>query len=584
MPTIGSKVEIEVGATDAGGSVKSIKTQLREAKEEAIQLAVKFGENSTQATAAASNVAKLKDRVEDLGLKIKGLNPDKFQRIATLTAGIGQGFVAAQGAMALFGSESKDLEKTMIKLQGAIALSQGLQGIKDLSLLFSGLGKTIMTQVVTAFSTLRGALLSTGIGALVVALGFIVSKLMAARDATNLMAKSHEEFQKILQATSDILDKVANRAEDASLRMKVALGEITTFEAEKLKLKRGYDAEQTKVEQDFNDKIAELNKNYNENYIKTKKSTVESDKIHYDEVEELKRQSVLAQFSLDKEYNSNVEALDFEAKKKKEAELKTQSAEAIQKAKEKKDAALQAIIDQAVREQNARVLIEANQKKDDEGQLKYKQDLEQKKEDLIFAELDAEEKKYEALAAARKKDKADEENLLKLRYSLVSDGLQAINDLTILFQGKSEAQAKRAFDIQKGLSIVQTIISTIEAAQAGYKAGMLNPLLFAIPGANQALAVFNATVATAAGLARVKQIKATTFNSTNIPTGASGGNSFSPPSVNPSIQQQRQITGNTTGVTGNQTRTNDIKVYVTETDISERQGRVNEIRRVAVVH
>ena len=63
-------------------------------------------------------------------LKIKGLNPDKFQRIATLGQGVAQGFVAAQGAMAMFGGQTKDLEKTMAKLQGAIAMSQGLQGLK----------------------------------------------------------------------------------------------------------------------------------------------------------------------------------------------------------------------------------------------------------------------------------------------------------------------------------------------------------------------------------------------------------------------------------------------------------------------
>ena len=86
------------------------------------------------------------------------------------------------------------------------------------------------------------------------------------------------------------------------------------------------------------------------------------------------------------------------------------------------------------------------------------------------------------------------------------------------------------------------------------------------------------------GLARIKQIKSTTFQSSAPPSNNSvGGSSYNSPSINPTTNQQRQIVGNTTGATGNQTQTNDIKVYVTETDISSRQGRVDEIRRRALV-
>ena len=63
---ITTAVEVKVGVT-GDGSVKSIKTELREAKEQAIQLARQFGESSTQATAAAKRVAELKDEIEDLG-------------------------------------------------------------------------------------------------------------------------------------------------------------------------------------------------------------------------------------------------------------------------------------------------------------------------------------------------------------------------------------------------------------------------------------------------------------------------------------------------------------------------------------
>src|SRR5690606_5954037 len=39
-------------------------------------------------------------------------------------------FSAAEGAQALFGDESEDLQKTLVKLNGAIALLNGLQAIQ----------------------------------------------------------------------------------------------------------------------------------------------------------------------------------------------------------------------------------------------------------------------------------------------------------------------------------------------------------------------------------------------------------------------------------------------------------------------
>ena len=71
----------------------------------------------------------------------------------------------------------------MVKPQGAIALSQGLQGIKDLSLQFGGLQDLISKQAVAAFTTLRGALAATGIGALVVGVGLLAANFDKVKEA-----------------------------------------------------------------------------------------------------------------------------------------------------------------------------------------------------------------------------------------------------------------------------------------------------------------------------------------------------------------------------------------------------------------
>lgn len=170
--TVAINLEAKTKGTE---SVKSLKTQIREATAEAVLLARKFGEFSPEATAAAQRVAKLKDEMGDFQQRVAGLNPDKFAAIAGVTQGLAGGISAATGAMALFGAESEDTQKMLMRVQGAIAFSQGIQQVLDMRNSFGAMATTIKTQVVTAFTTLRGALIATGIGALAVGLGLVMA-------------------------------------------------------------------------------------------------------------------------------------------------------------------------------------------------------------------------------------------------------------------------------------------------------------------------------------------------------------------------------------------------------------------------
>lgn len=159
----GSKVE---------KSVKSIKTELREAQNEAINLARKFGDTSDEALNAAKRVANLRDEVGDFKQRIDALNPDaKFRALGQSLQGVAGGFAGLQGAVGLFGTESKDLEKQLLKVQSALALSQGLDAILESKDAF----KNLKVVAVDAFKGIKAAIGSTGIGLLVVALGTIVA-------------------------------------------------------------------------------------------------------------------------------------------------------------------------------------------------------------------------------------------------------------------------------------------------------------------------------------------------------------------------------------------------------------------------
>jgi len=191
-------------------SVKSLRTQLKEAQAEVGLMADKFGATSKEAINAAKRAADLKDRIGDAKALTDAFNPDaKFKAVASSLAGVAGGFSALQGAMALFGNENKDVEKALLKVNAAMALSQGLQAVGESVDSFKQLGAVIKSTTVfqelnnaatktaavvqkafgvsvettsLGFKVLKGAIISTGIGALVVLLGEIIANFDAISD------------------------------------------------------------------------------------------------------------------------------------------------------------------------------------------------------------------------------------------------------------------------------------------------------------------------------------------------------------------------------------------------------------------
>jgi myosin heavy subunit len=212
--------------------VKNLKQQLREATIEVQRLSDQFGPMSFEAINAAKKAGALKDSIGDATDLIGAFNPDaKFNAFAGALSGVAGGFSAVQGAMGLFGAESKEVEKMMLKVQSAMALSQGLNSViaardqfKNLGALiksttaFQTLYNTSTTMAIgiqkafgiavnttsTAFKALRGAIVATGIGALVVVMGLLIDKIMSMVDST----EENEAAQKKLNAALEQQNKL----------------------------------------------------------------------------------------------------------------------------------------------------------------------------------------------------------------------------------------------------------------------------------------------------------------------------------------------------------------------------------------
>ena len=145
----------------------------------------------------------------------------------------------------------------------------------------------------------------------------------------------------------------------------------------------------------------------------------------------------------------------------------------------------------------------------------------------LLAEMEA-HAKTTALKADNSKKQLEEEQKAEqaradLRINAAKTSLSIISDLAGAFAGQSEAQQKKAFNIQKGVSIATATIDTYLAAQGAYASQMT----IKTPDAPIRAAVA-AGIAIAQGLARVAIISKQQFKGSGGTSGGGGGGGSMP--------------------------------------------------------
>lgn len=185
-------------------SVRSLKQQYKEATLEVQRLADEFGATSKEVVEAAKRAADLKDRIEDANDAIQAFKGEgAFNATAKALGSVASGFSAVEGAMVLAGGESEQFQQTMLRLQGAMSLAQGLEGLEDAGRSFKQL-KTVATNALTAIKNGIGA---TGIGLLLVALGAVVAYWDDIKEAVGGVSEEQENLNAQSQANLDVQQK-----------------------------------------------------------------------------------------------------------------------------------------------------------------------------------------------------------------------------------------------------------------------------------------------------------------------------------------------------------------------------------------
>jgi hypothetical protein len=645
-------IDIKIDS-NADQAVGSLKAQLREAQAEVAALSDKFGVTSVEATNAAKKAAELKDKIGDAKALTDAFNPDaKFKALSSSLAGVAGGFAAAQGGMALFGVQSEDVEKTLLKVQSAMALSQGLQAIGESIDSFKQLGAVIenstkfqklnsiavagaaivqklftgaVDTTATSFKLLKGALISTGIGALVVGLGYLVSKMNESSDAAEQLTLKQEGLNKQLEITKKLTEDAAK-----------AIDYNTQIQLANAKKRGASEKELLRIQLDAYEAKGKANNKEIEDIQKTQKNSYDLTKEQNKRIEDLRQQNI----DLQRQGNVAIANLDADLAVKQKTTSTKSGEDAKTKRKELADEKLRIANEEfdnlfAAEQQyqsnqlEAINIVEASKKAIEDAKLSEK-DLAIQNEDKEYQNklfkaqqfgLDTqaiEEEHLSIITAIRDKYKIqeDEKKVAELDKKINDDTtaydekIAAIDAEQALFQSqldnkliteeqyndktkklsdtrvqvdKKEREAKAA-NMQavanllgnvasllgestaagKAAAVAQATISTYQAAVSSYNS------LSGIPIVGPALGAVAAGVAVASGIANVNKIL-----SVQTPGGGGGGGSAPTPAATPQPPSFNVVGSSSTNqlaqTIGQQSQT-PVRSYVVASDVSTAQA------------
>jgi hypothetical protein len=503
-------IELEVK-----NNLGSLKSQLREAQAEVAKLSEQFGATSREAAEAARRAAELKDQIEDAKALTDAFNPDaKFKAIGAALGGVASGFAAYQGALGLVGVESKKVEEQLLKVQSAMALAEGINGITSSIDSFKNLGSVIKNNVVSAFGSLRAALISTGIGALAVILGSIIANWKefskAITDTFPGFSKVTDFFKNFSQVASGTINSVVAGFKTIGQ----VLGNIFSGDFSKAynNAKKLGENMATAYNQGYDKKDKEL---------KTKQS-IDNQKFEIDLMKAKGKNVLNAQLELQRKELSLLQkgSDEYKAKLIEIEESKTAIREKAEQDREARIAKAQELAEKRAQEL---------QKKKDEFAKKQAQDLEDSEKmrlkplSLGDPAKEAREKGDKQLRedykTSQEKAKLDKENAERekqlaeeVKNKKIQMGQQAfgiLSDLSSLFADGNEADQRKAFQLSKAANLGLAIMNTANAVTGA----LAEPSI--VPGER----FFKAALAGATGGINIAKIAATQFQS----SGSGGG-------------------------------------------------------------
>jgi hypothetical protein len=415
------------------------------------------------------------------------------QKLGGALTGATSGFAAVQGVMGLVGSESETLEKTLLKVQSALALQQGVQGVLDYSKSIGLASKaTKVFNLIVKANPL--ALLATTLIA-------IIGYFAVFTDAIDVAVQGLKDFGDWIGLTNFAEQKLED---DRKKR----------FE-EQLKRSKRTNTLAEQARQDAKEQAAEEKRLLEERqaayeaYAAARLAAARQIQDLEIQImdEGMQKELAMNQLKFDRLIEDTKKNTELNAKERKRITeiflFQQQEAENDirnkfrQEEVEAEDKFQVDRLDKLVNETGQMQLDALRKQADDE--IGIAREKNKKLEEL------------EALSSDRKRE---------LAVNAASDTFSTLANLAELFAGESKKQQKKAFKVQKAANIAQATVDTYASAVSAYKS------LSGIAVVGPVLGGIAAAAAVTAGLANIKKISQQRFDSGGGTDG--GGADFAP--------------------------------------------------------
>lgn len=603
--------QINIGGTETiAKTFGEVKKAIKDAEFQALALSQQFGETDDRVIALRKQIGALKDSIEDSAAATKNYAGSAaiFPAVAKSVQGIAAGFSAAQGAIGLFGGEAKNVEKALLKVQSAMALSQGLGDLIEAKDSFINLGSVIKGGVVNAFNALKTAIGATGIGLLVISLGLLVANFdkvkKAVLDFIPGLAKVGQFFGDLINAVTDFvgitseaerqLEKLQKTTERGNEEIK---NRIKVLQAQGGKEKEIYEESQKLVENDLNvlrKTLSAKGELTDEEQKKFRELQTEKEVLRLNETRRIEEENK-------KQAESNKKRNEEILKQNEEARLKALEAEQKRRDEvldvEKQIRSIRQETELAGLSEREKRILAAQQELDNnlmlyQGNLDARQKayiLYEEQIKLAKAQTDLEESEAEAEKTTKFYGNLAERAAATM--SAVTDELKLKQDAAEFDDKLQRAKTQTQIGLaSETLNILGGLVD--QNSIAGKAIAVSQAIINTYQGATKALAqggMFGQVAAAAViaqGLLSVKKIVSTKVPSAKGKgdvggaggSGGAGGVSSAAP-MGPQAPQAAttNLSSSTINALGNQA----IKAYVVETDVTTNQQRIKAIQQRA---
>tara|TARA_R100001224_G_scaffold49843_1_gene28749 strand:+ start:6482 stop:8401 length:1920 start_codon:yes stop_codon:yes gene_type:complete len=568
MDELGSSFE------DVFGEIKPLNTKIGEMEDALYQLASAGDTSSKEFKDLSRQIGDYKKVIIDTDLKIDGMAQTTAQNLGGALGGVTAGFELGTGAMGAFGVESDKVQAALLRVQSAMAISQGIQGIRESIPSFRKMGDAIQNNEkvqklfnfavgggTKAIKLMRVALVSLGIGALIVAVGALIANFDKLKNMLFGVTKAQETMNEI---TSKAVDAISEEL-SASDKLQKLLKDETVTREEKFQAVK-------KLQEQYPDLLGNLDveksslREINKALIlntqlalnKAKQDAIAS--LRAEEFAKQIKEQVKAQTGQNKSLIDVLQGISLFTDAQDIANKKTLLAiknsndlvkgyDDINETLKEEEKLINKTIDahnfstRKKIDNNKKVTQSTKQEEEEIGTLEFRKveafkqssnEIVQAKKEEVKQRIEAERGFHAASAEMRRISQSKE---FAMTEKGLGNAMTALNSLQALSDAvtdnelakagddeeKKEKIRKKAFERNKKLQITMAIVQGIQGVMAAFTAGS------SMGPAGVVMGPLMAALAAATAVINVAKIKNTKYQSSTTPNPAVGGGGGAPP-------------------------------------------------------